>query len=171
MNFATPQRPHPSSDDLQARLALQLTAGLSERAEHLPHDISERLRVAREQALVRAREVSRSAAAPAVVATGGGTIALERARLSRRLSTAPAVQAQASGTAVLSGPPSLWLRLASFLPLVVLAAGMVLIDHVNVREEISAAAEIDAALLADDLPPAAYLDPGFSEFLKAPDGP
>lgn len=146
MNFATPQRPHPSSDDLQARLALQLTAGLSERAEHLPHDISERLRVARGQAL-------------------------ERARLSRRLSTAPAVQAQASGTAVLSGPPSLWLRLASFLPLVVLAAGMVLIDHVNVREEISAAAEIDAALLADDLPPAAYLDPGFSEFLKAPDGP
>jgi Protein of unknown function (DUF3619) len=146
VNFVTPQRPHPSSDDLQARLALNLTARLSEQADHLPHDLAERLRVAREQAV-------------------------ERARQSRRLATAPALQVQASGTAVLSGPPSLWLRLASFLPLVVLAAGMVLIDQANLREEISAAAEIDAALLADDLPPAAYLDPGFSEFLKSPDGP
>ena len=145
MNYVTPQRPHPSSDDLQARLALKLAARLSEQADHLPHDLAERLRVAREQAV-------------------------ERARQSRRLAVAPAVQVQASGTAVLSGPPSLWLRLASFLPLVVLAAGMVLINHVNVRDEISAAAEIDAALLADDLPPAAYLDPGFSEYLKSPDG-
>jgi Protein of unknown function (DUF3619) len=146
VNFATPQRPHPSPDDLQVRLALQLTARLSEQAGHLPHDIAERLRVAREQAV-------------------------ERGRLSRRLNVAPAVLAQASGTAVLSGPPSLWLRLASLLPLLVLAAGMVLIEQANVRDEISAAAEIDAALLADDLPPAAYLDPGFSEFLKAPVGP
>ena len=32
----------------------------------------------------------------------------------------------------------------------------------------AAAAEVDAALLADDLPPEAYTDPGFGEFLKAP---
>ena len=29
-------------------------------------------------------------------------------------------------------------------------------------------AEIDAALLADDLPPKAYSDAGFAEFLKTP---
>jgi hypothetical protein len=29
-----------------------------------------------------------------------------------------------------------------------------------------AAAEIDAQLLSDTLPPAAYSDPGFAEFLK-----
>ena len=28
------------------------------------------------------------------------------------------------------------------------------------------AAEVDAALLTDDLPPAAYTDPGFAQFLK-----
>jgi hypothetical protein len=27
-------------------------------------------------------------------------------------------------------------------------------------------AEIDAAILTDDLPPAAYTDPGFAQFLK-----
>jgi hypothetical protein len=27
-------------------------------------------------------------------------------------------------------------------------------------------AEIDSAILADDLPPAAYTDPGFAQFLK-----
>jgi hypothetical protein len=30
-------------------------------------------------------------------------------------------------------------------------------------------AEVDAALLADDLPPAAYSDPGFVQFLKTTD--
>ena len=30
------------------------------------------------------------------------------------------------------------------------------------------AAEIDALLLSDDLPPGAYADPGFVEFLKKP---
>jgi hypothetical protein len=29
-------------------------------------------------------------------------------------------------------------------------------------------AEIDSALLIDDLPPAAYADPGFLQFLKNP---
>jgi hypothetical protein len=28
-------------------------------------------------------------------------------------------------------------------------------------------AEVDAALLTDDLPPSAYADPGFIQFLKA----
>jgi hypothetical protein len=72
---------------------------------------------------------------------------------------------------VLGGPPSVWLRLASALPLVVLVAGLVLIQEYHDREQIAAAAEIDSALLADELPPAAYGDPGFSEFLRDADGP
>ena len=63
---------------------------------------------------------------------------------------------------------SWWLKLASAVPVVVLVFGFVLIQHSHVNAQISAAAEIDAALLADDLPPAAYSDPGFVEFLKAP---
>jgi len=30
-------------------------------------------------------------------------------------------------------------------------------------------AEVDSALLTDDLPPAAYTDPGFAQFLKTSD--
>ena len=66
-------------------------------------------------------------------------------------------------------PPSGWLRLASVLPLMVLVLGLVLIQHLHDQAEIHAAAEVDAALLADDLPPEAYGDPGFVAFLKQPE--
>ena len=49
-----------------------------------------------------------------------------------------------------------------------LAAGLLLIEHWQSNAQIAAAAEIDANLLADDLPPGAYSDPGFVEFLKSP---
>ena len=134
-------------DALQARFALRVTARLSEGARELPHDISERLRVARDQAL-------------------------QRARLAKRVEVAASVQASGAGAATLvasAGPgSSWWLKLASAVPVVVLVFGFVLIQHSHVNAQISAAAEIDAALLADDLPPAAYSDPGFVEFLKAP---
>jgi hypothetical protein len=44
----------------------------------------------------------------------------------------------------------------------------VLIQQQHVNEQIAAAAEIDADLLTDALPPSAYGDAGFLEFLKAP---
>jgi hypothetical protein len=37
----------------------------------------------------------------------------------------------------------------------------------HTQEQIRTAAEIDAALLGDALPPAAYTDPGFAEYLAA----
>jgi len=133
---------------LQARFALRVTARLNEGTRGLSHDVSERLKAAREQALERARLVRRAEAATQVQATGNG-----------------------SAAAVLQGAgwrSNWWLKLASALPIVALVAGFVLIQHVHTRDQISAAAEIDADLLADDLPPAAYSDPGFVEFLKAP---
>ena len=54
------------------------------------------------------------------------------------------------------------------LPLLALVGGLVLIQHSQTRAQIRTAAEVDAALLADDLPPAAYGDDGFVEFLKTP---
>jgi hypothetical protein len=130
-------------DALQSRVALRIASRLSEGAALVPHDIGERLRVARQ-------------------------LAVERATLARRTVSAGTLATQSGGTAVLGGPPSLWLRLASLVPLVVLVGGLVLIQQTHDREQISAAAEVDTALLADDLPPAAYQDPGFAEFLKAP---
>ena len=152
MNKNTPLNPIAATtlaaDTLEGRLGQRLTALLSERADDLPHDISERLRFGRERALAAARHQRRQEAT--VVA---GTL-------------------WASGrAAVMAGPPSLWLRLASALPLVVLVAGLVLIQQHHDLEQITAAIEIDSALLADELPPAAYRDPGFTEFLRSAEAP
>jgi hypothetical protein len=53
---------------------------------------------------------------------------------------------------------------------VVLAAGLVLIHTVQSERRANELAEVDAALLTDDLPPAAYADPGFVQFLRAGGG-
>lgn len=145
MNHLNPTSVDLLRDAAQARFAVRVASRLNDAAGATPHDISERLRVAREQAVQRAAAVRR-ASAPAM---------------------ATAIQGHAGGAAVLSGPPSLWLRLASVLPLLVLVAGLVLVQHHHDAEQIAAAVEVDAALLADDLPPEAYTDPGFAEFLKA----
>jgi hypothetical protein len=132
-------------DALQARVGLRIASRLSEVADGVPHDIAERLRVAREQALQRARVVR--AAAPA----------------------RGAAMQVSQGSIALGSPDSWWLRLASILPLVMLLVGFLLIGHLHEQAEIHAAAEVDAALLADDLPPEAYGDPGFLAFLKQPE--
>ena len=73
------------------------------------------------------------------------------------------------GTAVAGFSQSRWwLRFASVLPLVALVGGLVLIQTWQTRTHISVAAEIDEALLGDDLPINAYRDPGFAEFMKTP---
>ena len=59
-----------------------------------------------------------------------------------------------------------WPRVGALLPIMVLAFGSLLLADMKQREDISVAVEIDAALLADDLPPEAYADPGFVAFLK-----
>ncbi len=129
---------------LEARLAGRLTARLNDAADALPHDVTERLRFGRERALAVAVQ-RRRAAAPA---------------------EAPVIAGRAGRTAVLAGPPGWSLRLASVVPLVVLVFGLALIErHVQV-EQIRVAADIDSALLADDLPPDAYTDPGFQEYLR-----
>lgn len=135
------------------RFGSRVAAGLTERSAALPHEVSERLRFAREQALARAAQAraaaATAAAAGAQVVGVGSTLALGGTpRGSRR-----------NGS-------DLWAMLASALPLLLLAAGLLLIEHGQVNEQIAAAAEVDTALLSDKLPPAAFTDPGFAEFLR-----
>lgn len=134
---------------LQARLAGQLAAVLSEGVRALPHDITERLRFGREQALAKAREM----------------------RLAPEKVNASPAWLNSAGTLVLGGPLPGWQRAMSLVPLLMLVAGMFLIDHWATREQVLAAADVDAVLLADDLPPTAYQDPGFIEFLRTPPPP
>lgn len=128
-------------DALQARLAKRWLTPLD--AASLPHDIEQRLRFARERAVS------------------------EAAAQRRRLVQAGTIVGVSGSAAILAGPPW-WQKLASALPLVVLVCGLVLIQQSKNAGQIDAAAEIDATLLADELPPTAYTDPGFAEFLKRP---
>lgn len=131
---------------LESRFASRLGAALAEQAQAVPHDVSERLRVAREQAVARA--VQQRAAKPAAKAASSAIVLSIGAR-----------------AAALGSPVSWWQRAASAVPLVTLVLGLMLVNHVSEIEQVRAAAEIDAQLLADQLPPDAYSDPGFAEFL------
>ncbi|MEP7295775.1 MAG: DUF3619 family protein [Burkholderiales bacterium] len=130
-----------SADALQARFGLRVAARLTERSQDLGSDVTERLRFAREKAV-------------------------ERARATRTSEASVAVGTTRSGSAILGGSSGWWFKLASVVPALALVAGLVLIQRWQDRAQISVAAEVDAALLSDDLPPNAYSDAGFAEFLK-----
>jgi hypothetical protein len=131
-------------DALESRFAYRVAARLSEQADQVGADISERLRFARERALDKAREARALESAPSTLGV------------------------TASGAALLGRRPDWWLRVASVAPLLVLVAGLMLIQDWQSKAQISVAAEVDTALLSDDLPLNAYRDAGFAEFLKSP---
>jgi hypothetical protein len=139
-------RSHTDPQALEARLALRLVGHLNAQADRLPSDVRERLRFAREQALVRAREARGAAVTGPVGVSRSGTLLLG--------SLVPWLQ-----------------RAASVLPLLLLLGGLLVIQQWASRERVLAAAEIDSQLLADTLPPTAYGDPGFAEFLRSPPQP
>lgn len=127
---------------IQDRFGLKTASYLSAGAAALPHDISERLRVARTQAVAN-RKVERLDTAVQVVGAGG------------------------SATLGWGGGGfGWWARIGSALPLVVLVVGLLVINSIQNDNRARELAEVDAALLTDELPPAAFADPGFIQFLK-----
>ena len=138
---------HTSTPEFAAeRFARRITARLDEGTAALPYDISERLRAAREQAIAQRRKpvtVLRTAAASA-----SGT------NSSRTLSWWG------------SEGGNWWRTVLSAVPVVALVAGLVVLNVSEDEHDMLEVAEVDAALLTDDLPPAAYADPGFAQFLK-----
>ncbi len=129
---------------LSERFASRIAGALGAQSAALSHDIVERLRASREQALAQARRQTVAGTAPALAGRTSG------------------------GAAMLGAPSPWWLKLASGLPVLVLLAGLIAIDRWTAFEDVQAAAEIDAMLLADELPPNAYADPGFAEYLRSP---
>ena len=119
-----------------------LAAQLDVASQNLGHDIGERLRVARQMAL-KTRPMPQ--------------------RLLRH-----SLALQANGT--LSGQPdeglNLWRILASALPLLALVSGLMFIQALQQDLAENDIASLDSALLLDELPPDAYTDPGFVQFLK-----
>ena len=129
------------SESYQDRFGRNLASRLSDSTQDLPNDISERLKAARMQALSK-RKIVKLQAVPTVNSNGGA--------------------------ATLTGgdwSSSIWTRLGSFIPLLALVAGLLTIAVVQEQRRANELAEVDVELLADDLPPAAYTDPGFVHFL------
>ncbi len=127
---------------LQDAFARKVVSRLSGAADDLPHDISERLKVARNQALAK-RRVAQTVRTTEV-SVSGGALALH------------------------GGPEhqGLWGWLGSVLPLVALVAGLLTIAVIQDDLRASEIADVDAELLTGELPPAAYTDPGFVQFLR-----
>ena len=139
----TTNRLHLRDDQFARRVASHLDAACAQ----LPHDITERLRAARARAVAA------------------------RPQTQTQLITSTSIQVQANGTAALhfgGDHLNLWGRLAALFPLIGLVAGLVLVNNFLDDDNANELAEVDVALLTDDLPPSAYADPGFLQFLKTP---
>jgi hypothetical protein len=65
-----------------------------------------------------------------------------------------------------SGSNGIWDTVGWIAPLVVLVFGLIGIAQWQDDSRINDIAEVDAALLSDDVPPDAYADSGFMAFLK-----
>jgi hypothetical protein len=129
---------------LQDRYGLKTASYLSAGAADLPYDISERLRAARAQA-VAARKLARVQTASVTAASGTAS-----------------VLTWGSGERF-----GLWYRIGSVVPLIALVVGLLAINSLQTDSFVEELAEVDSALLTDDLPPDAFSDPGFVQFLKA----
>lgn len=125
----------------EVNFAYRLRHALNEGLEHMPKAKTERLAQARKAALAR-----KKAHAPAHVL----------------------VERTAGGNS-LSGkdnPRMSWLgRMGLAIPVLALVLGLAAIYQVEEQERIKDIAEIDAAMLADELPLSAYLDHGFNAYL------
>jgi hypothetical protein len=125
------------------RLGLALARRLNDHATDLPHDISERLRASRMQALAQRKREPILQTVPQLLVAGG--------HLNHPVDEGL----------------NLWSRLASALPLMALMFGLASIHVFQNEHRTNEIASLDAELLTDDLPPDAYTDPGFLIFLKS----
>ena len=133
----------PSATTTQDLLGKRLAIMLDDNTD-LSYEVTERLRAARTRAL-SIRRITQP-----------------------QLQTAQEIQAQ-NGLALLKFPSQIqWFfqTFGSFIPLLGLVAGLVLIHEFHNDQSALELAEIDSALLIDDLPPNAYTDPSFLDYLK-----
>lgn len=125
---------------------LKLASRLNDAAEVLPHDITERLRFARQQALDKRKTllVVQTASASETISNGGGTAAI-------------------SG---FGGHSIWWNRIFSVLPLIALLAGLNFVSHFQDQVRAEEVASVDSELLTGELPPDAYANSAFVQYLR-----
>lgn len=149
MNTSTP------FESVANRIGQQIAARLNDGQADLPYVVTERLRASREQALsVRKR--------PALVSAHATQTA-----------AAQDIYIHANGSASLGTGPSggwvpQWLRHAlTAIPIAAMVAGIAFVGIQQDSSSTQEVAELDTALLTDTLPPDAYTDPGFIQYLQS----
>lgn len=135
-------------DIQELRFAHEIRMALDASAEALPQDISERLAAARRIALA-AKKAEAPVQVPQLALPGmphGYAFDEDDTPLHRA---------------------GAWLRkLGLVWTLVALGAGLMGIYHWQQQKRVEELADVDTAMLLDDLPPTAYADQGFHVFLK-----
>lgn len=124
--------------------AYSVRRALNEKLDDLPASTTDRLAAARMAAMAR-----KKADAPA------------RVRVSR---TAPALAGGASG--FFANQFAWFNRVSVALPLLLVLGGMVGVYQYEQQQTVQELAEMDAAVLSDELPLSAYLDQGFGAYLE-----
>lgn len=153
----------------ETRFTSSIKQALDESAERLPLRVTHRLEQARKAALVRAPErvaaqafADRRAGRPLVgLATAGAG--------------GPSSAGAVPGGWALSKrdadacdrPPFVAWRLAAIVvPVAALVAGLIAFSELDAQRDADEVAELEAAVLSDDVPIAAYADRGFGVYLK-----
>jgi len=166
---------------------------LDEGADRLSYRVVARLAAARAQAVARLRESeskSGSAPAPAVShasassrpvlrpAAGSAGSPARHAAASAQVDDVqiptphapapwrPAASARDLKPARESRAPFWWRLAATAVPLLMLAVGFLVVDTVHEEQSAAELAEVDSALLTDDVPLVAYADRGFGVYIK-----
>lgn len=128
-----------NTEDLN--FAYKVRHALNEKLDDLPASTTDRLAAARKAALAR-----KKAHAPAPLR---------------------AAQSALAGAGGFFANPISWIgRVTVAVPMLVLLAGMVGVYQYEQQQSIAELAELDAAVLSDELPLSAYLDHGFNAFLE-----
>lgn len=150
--MTTPSHPNEIAAEHFAR---KVTTRLSQGTIELPYVVTERLRASRMQALAARKRSSTplrvlhtESASSLVGAYADGTLGMGR-------------------TSGQDNTPVWVRRLLTALPLLALAAGLAFIGVEHDSRTTIDVADVDAALLTSQLPPAAYMDAGFQQYLQS----
>lgn len=134
-----------AKDKAEIDFAYKVRRAMTESTEQIPETTLERLKAARELAL----SCQKQAAPSKALAFGGILAGSNGASFSQK-----------------SSEQSWFRKIWIILPLLVFALGLYGIYEHEQEQQINDLAEIDAAVLVDELPPDAYLDNGFNAYLN-----
>jgi hypothetical protein len=155
----------------EIRFTSTVRRALDESTQRLPWRVTQRLEQARKTALLGVPEAAAEARRPAERFAVGGllvgvsgphsvSLGLDRSFSSTAVS---GIDFEPSGR---SRPPFVWRLAAILAPAALLVAALIAFSELESARDADEVADLEAAVLADEVPIAAYADRGFGVFLK-----